>query len=90
MTRTVVSKKVLVVIAGSRAGTAAGASQTRDVQVEVVQETTAKDILRKIEVVDGILKHPSTAYTFGENERVFDRVETGDKLHAVPRTPVAS
>ena len=86
----VLSKQVLVVIAGSRAENPTGETQTRDEQVEILQETTAKDVLRKIKVKDGVLKKPTEGFTFGDNERIYDRVETGDKLHAVPRTPVAS
>jgi hypothetical protein len=86
----VVSKKVLVVIAGSRVEGATGETQTRDEQLEILKETTAKDVLRQIKVRDGVLKHASTGHIFGENEQIFERIETGDKLHAVPRTPVAS
>jgi len=86
----VAAKQVLVVIAGSRAENPDGETQTRDEQVKILPETTAKDVLRKIKVTNGVLKKPSEGFTFGDNERIYDRVETGEKLHAVPRTPVAS
>jgi hypothetical protein len=85
-----VGRTVLVVIAGSRAEGPAGETQTRDEQVEILQETTARDVLRKVKVTNGVLKKPSEGFTFGDNEKIYDRVETGEKLHAVPRTPVAS
>jgi len=83
------AKTVLVVVAGSRATNAEGEHQPRDLQVEILPGVTARDLLQKIGIADGVLKKPDEAYTFGANEELYPRVETGNKLHAVPRTPVA-
>jgi len=81
-------KQVLVLIAG-REGSAASGGSKNELHVDIVPGVTAKDLLRKIGMRKGHLKKSGGGYLFGENEELYPQVETGDKLIAVPNTPVA-
>jgi len=82
------AKKVLVVIAASR--TTGGTDQTpEEFQMDILPRITAKDVLKRIGIRQGRLKKAGEGFIFGEHEEIYPRVETGDKLIAVPKTPVA-
>jgi len=72
-------KNVLVLVAATN----------REYKLEIVPGVTARDVLRQVGIKRGHVKKAGEGYTFGDNEEIYPRVETGCKLVVSPDTPVA-